>query len=161
MAPTSVCLRLELPSSAATVAQLSCASCGRASTSFRYNQDTRAFPPEHRFLIARLQSELLQPDHGLKAGGYSTDVGLVPALALAPCMRLSPHTAPTSRFPRAGGPWAWRLAASGSIALRVWYRVAVVGVAARRCTRHMHRWAAEPARERLPHSVTLLSPDAW
>lgn len=28
-------------------------------------------------------------------------------------------------------------------------------MAARRCTQYMYRWAAEPARERLPHSVTL------
>lgn len=28
-------------------------------------------------------------------------------------------------------------------------------MAARRCTQYVYRWAAEPARERLPHSVTL------
>lgn len=119
MTPTSVLLRLELPSSPALVARLSRASQGWACTTFRSNQVMSAFPLTRRFLIARLRPDAVRPGHGLKTGGYSTEVGLVPGLALAPCMQLSLHTAPTSRFPWLGEPRAWGLATPWRIARRM------------------------------------------
>lgn len=58
---TLVLLQLELPSSAALVARLSRATQGWACTTFRYNQDTRAFPPARRFLLARLRADPSPP----------------------------------------------------------------------------------------------------
>lgn len=59
--PTLVFLQLELPSSAALVARLSRATQGWASTTSHHNQDTRAFPPARRFLLARLRADPSPP----------------------------------------------------------------------------------------------------
>lgn len=110
MTPTSIFLRLGLPSSAAPVTQLSCVSRDRTCTDFHRNQVTRAFPPVRRFLLAHLLVDLVHQVMGWSAGGYSTNVGLVPGPALAPSMQLSLHSAQTNRFPLAGGRGAWGLA---------------------------------------------------
>jgi hypothetical protein len=110
MMPTSIFLRLGLPSSAAPVTQLSCVSRDRTCTDFHRNQVTPAFAPVCRFLLAHLLVDQVHQVMGWSAGGYSTNVGLVPGPALAPSMQLSLHTAQTNRFPLAGGRGAWGLA---------------------------------------------------
>ena len=134
MTPTLVLLQPGLPSSSALVAQLSCASQGRACTSFHCNQVVRALPPARRFLVARLLADRVRQDHGLEFRGYSTEVGLVLNPALAPDVQLSLHPAPTSRFPWVGDPGAWRLATSRRIARRV-ISSGFGGLAARPCMR--------------------------
>ncbi len=49
-------------------------------------------------------------EQGLKIPVYSAGAGLPGTLALAPCMRLSPHTAPMQKFRSHGGTsaWAWQ-----------------------------------------------------
>jgi len=70
--PTPVFLRHGLPASAAAVAQLSCATRGRAFTFFHLNQALLAFTPAGRFLHARLRPDMVRPRYGLKAEGYPT-----------------------------------------------------------------------------------------
>lgn len=156
MIPTSVLLRLELPSSPALVARLSRASQGWACTTFRRNQVVSAFPPIRRFLIARLRPDSVWLGHGLKTGGYSTVVGLVPVLALAPDVLVSQHPAPTSRFPRLGEPRAWGLATPGSIALRM--KTSGCGRVGGPPMHSMlvHWWAAGSTRERCRTLFTFL-----
>lgn len=130
MMPTLVFLQHGLPSSAAPVTQLSCVSRDRTCTDFHRNQVTPAFAPVRRFLLAHLLVDQVHQVMGWSAGGYSTNVGLVPGPALAPSMQLSLHSAQTNRFPLAGGRGAWGLATPWRIARRR-ERVAVVGLAAR------------------------------
>jgi hypothetical protein len=87
MTPTSIFLRHGLPSSAAPVTQLSCVPRGRTCTDFHHNQVAQAFPPARRFLLAHLLVDSVHQVMGWSAGGYSTNVGLVPGPALAPSMQ--------------------------------------------------------------------------
>lgn len=99
---------------------------------------------------------IVRPGHELKTGGYSTEVVLVPVLALAPDMLLSQHPAPTSRFPWLGEPRAWGLATPRSIALRMKSSGCgrVGGPPMHRM--HVHWWAAGSTRERCRTLFTFL-----
>ena len=80
--PISVFLRSRLPSSAAPVAHIYiyCAARGRAFTFFHCNQDTQAFPPEHRFLVARLHAEY-------PARSWAESIGLLDRSRISRCSR--------------------------------------------------------------------------
>lgn len=84
----------------------------RTFTAFPSWQGVPAFPPDTRVLLAHTHWPQVANPWTETSGLLLLTQGLPACLVLAPCMQLSLHTAPTSRFPElaipsvgAGGPW--------------------------------------------------------
>ena len=78
-----------------------------------HNQGAGALPPQTRFPTAHLPFPVHQEQGraGAEMSGLVRQMaGLPRHLALAPCMRISPHTAPMQKFRSLGrtSAWAWQ-----------------------------------------------------
>lgn len=90
----------KLPSQVARVTRFPLVPRGGLAPPFTYNRMLRHFL---RASVSCSHTSIRISNterHGLNTMGYSGTPGLTIALVLAPCMRLSPHTAPSERFSR-------------------------------------------------------------